>query len=70
MEEVSKETRINLIKKLGGAINYEFALNIAEPLVIELVLALDPENEIINEGQYKAHLDSIKLNNTASADRG
>jgi hypothetical protein len=52
MNEVSVQTRIKLIKKLGNAINNEYAMNITEPLVYELILALDPENEIKNDPGY------------------
>jgi hypothetical protein len=52
MNEVSVQTRIKLIKRLGNAINNEYAMNITEPLVYELVLALDPENEIKNDPGY------------------
>ena len=53
MNELSIETRIKIIKKLGGAINDQFAMNITEPLVYELVLALDPKNEIKNDEHFK-----------------
>ena len=45
MDELSIATRINIMKTLGTAINHQFASNITEPLVIELILALDPELE-------------------------
>jgi len=52
MTELSIETRIKIIIKLGVAINYQFGSNCTEPLVYELVLALDPDNEIKNDEQY------------------
>ncbi len=55
MTELSVETRIKIIKKLGTAINFEYGSNMTEGLVIELVLALDPENEIVNDEHYKAY---------------
>ena len=47
MTEISKETRIKIIKQLGQAINFQYASNITEPLVNELVLALS-EMERLN----------------------
>ena len=52
MSELSIEARIKIIKKLGIAINYQFAANCTEALVYELVLALDPDNEIKNDESY------------------
>jgi hypothetical protein len=37
MEEVSIETRIRLIQKIGNAINYQYAANVTDELVDELV---------------------------------
>jgi len=58
MTELSIETRIKIIKKLGMAINVQFQSNCTEELVIELVLALDPgkEAELMTEhyGKYMA----------------
>lgn len=48
MTEVSQQTRANIIIKLGGAINKEYAMNITEPLVYELVSQLDPNNPILS----------------------
>lgn len=45
MDELSIETRISIMKKLGWAINHQYASNCTEELVIELILALDPEKE-------------------------
>lgn len=52
MEEVSKETRAKIIIKLGRAINDEYAMNITEGLVFELVSILDPDNEILTDEHY------------------
>lgn len=52
MEEVSKETRAKIIIKLGRAINDEYAMNITEGLVFELVSILDPNNEILTDEHY------------------
>ena len=40
MNEVSKEVRINIIRKLGRAINDQYSMNITEELVEELVKSL------------------------------
>lgn len=45
MDELSIETRISIMKKLGTAINYQYTANCTEELIIELILALDPEKE-------------------------
>lgn len=45
MSELSIETRIKVIKKLGCAINYQFASNCTDELVVELCLALNPGRE-------------------------
>lgn len=52
MEEVSKETRAKIIIKLGRAINDQYAMNITEGLVFELVSILDPNNEILSDEHY------------------
>lgn len=52
MEEVAPKTRVSLIIKLGDAINYEFAGNITEPVVYELVKILDPENDVLKNERY------------------
>jgi hypothetical protein len=56
MNEISVPTRVSIIKKLGHAINNQFGNNITEPLVYELVLSLDPNNEIRNNTQYTIYL--------------
>ena len=53
MTELSVEARIRIIKVLGKAINYQFSANATEPLVVELVLALDPDNNILDDAHYK-----------------
>lgn len=45
MSELSIETRISIMKKLGAAINRQYGSNLTEELIIELILALDPERE-------------------------
>jgi len=53
MDEIQKETRIKVIKQLGRAINQEYGSNITEEIVVELVLLLDPSNDIKNDDHYK-----------------
>lgn len=55
MEEVSKETRAKIIIKLGRAINDQYAMNITECLVFELVSILDPDNSILTDNHYLRH---------------
>ena len=52
MTEVSIETRIRIIKRLGTAINHEYGANFTEALVYELVLALDPNDPIKDDKHY------------------
>jgi hypothetical protein len=56
MEEVKPKTRASIIIKLGKAINDQYATNITEPLVYELVKQLDPDNEEIKSQYYTRHL--------------
>ena len=58
MSELSVETRIKIIKKLGIAINNQLGSNITEPLVVELVLALDPESSIMDDGHYRFFINN------------
>ena len=53
MNEISIATRIKIIKQLGSALNNQLGGNYTEGLVYELVLALDPENEIRGDQHYK-----------------
>lgn len=56
MNEVDPKTRAKIIIQLGRAINAQYAMNITEPLVYELVKQLDPDNEIIQDEFYTRHL--------------
>ena len=53
MTEISVETRVRLLIKLGDAINYELGSNITEPVVYELVKILDPNNKQVETDRYK-----------------
>ena len=53
MNDLSVETRVRIIIKLGQLINNQFGSNLTEPIVFELVRILDPENEILNTPHYK-----------------
>lgn len=59
MTELSITTRIKIIKALGYAINNEMAMSITDDLVVELILALDPElePELRNSNRYKHVFD-------------
>ena len=52
MSELTIETRIKIIKKLGTAINNQLAGNFTEALVYELVLSLNPDDEIKSDDHY------------------
>lgn len=56
MNELSIQTRVRIMKQLGVAINHEFAANVTEAVVYELVIALDPSNSIKDDEQYKRYL--------------
>lgn len=56
MEELTVATRIAIIKQLGGIINHQFASNLTEKIVVELVTALDPSNPIREDEHYKPFL--------------
>jgi len=60
MTEVSNKVRANIIVKLGRAINTEYAMNITEPLVEELVYQLDAEHEIFKNELIEG-ADSSKI---------
>lgn len=52
MEEVTANTRTEIIIKLGNAINNSFSMNVTEPLVYELVKILDPNHAILTQQRY------------------
>ena len=54
MDEISKKQRANVIIQLGHAINAQYAMNLTEGLVYELVSILDPDNEIMKDEFYKS----------------
>lgn len=52
MSEIPPITRAQVIVELGSVINAQFASNITEPLVYELVKILDPNNKILSKPEY------------------
>ncbi len=52
MTELPVETRINIIIKLGNAVNHEYSMNLTEPIVLELVKALDSNHSITKNEHY------------------
>lgn len=52
MNEIEPKIRAKIIIKLGNCINYQYAANITEGLVFELVSLLDPDNEILTNERY------------------
>ena len=57
MNEIDSKTRIKILKQLGHAINFQHGMNITEPLVYELVIALDPNNQILNDKHYTQYIN-------------
>ena len=57
MKEVSDKVKANIIVKLGIAINDQYAMNITQPLVAELVYQLDAEHEIFKNEMYLKHVN-------------
>ena len=43
MTELSVGVRISLIKRLGDMVNYQYASNVSEPLVEELISILNSQ---------------------------
>ena len=52
MDDLSIQTRVRLLKKLGIAINDQMGMNITEPIVYELVRILDKDNPLLREAHY------------------
>lgn len=52
MNEIDPKIRSRIIIKLGKAINDQMGMNIAEPIVYELVKLLDSENDILSDEHY------------------
>lgn len=61
MQELQKKTRAEIIIKLGQSINHEYAMNLTEPIVAELVYLLDPENEIFKNEAYSNHVKKSNI---------
>jgi len=56
--EISAEARIRILKKLGRLINHQYGSNVTEEIIVELVLQLDPNNDILNDEHYKNYVKS------------
>jgi len=54
--ELPSKVRINIILKLGRAINNNYGMNITEELVYELVKTLDPKHPILDDEHYLRHV--------------
>ncbi len=57
MTELNTKTRVKIIKKLGEVINYDYGANVTEPIVYELVLALEPDDCIKTDEIDLRHLN-------------
>lgn len=56
MTEIAPKTRAKIIIQLGSCINGQFASNVTEGLVYELVKTLDPDNLILKSEHYLRHV--------------
>ncbi len=52
MDEIDSKTRAKVIIKLGAVINHQYASNVTEPLVYELVKILDPKSKIFKDENF------------------
>ena len=52
MTEISAQTRVKVLIKLGNLINYQYGANVTEPLIYELVKLLDPKNKEIEKYEH------------------
>lgn len=60
MVEIDPKVRAKIIIQLGGAINSQYASNITEGLVYELVKTLDKDNPILNDPHYLLFVSTEK----------
>lgn len=56
MNEISAKTRADLIIKLGVAINHQYASNLTEPVVCELVQLICPDHPVLTTEHYKRYM--------------
>lgn len=52
MDVIPKKQRVDVIIKLGRAINNQYGMSLTEPLVYELVKILDPQNELLQDEEF------------------
>lgn len=64
MDEVSKAVRVNIIIKLGEIINHQYASNITEPLVFELVNLLDPKHPQLRGTNFRRLAGQLTIGTT------
>lgn len=57
MTEISVEVRCRLIIQVGQLINHQYASNVTEPLVHELLMLLDPQHFLLKDAQEKPELE-------------
>jgi len=53
MTEISPSIRANLLFKMGELINYQFASNVTEPVIFELVSILDPKHPMLSDERFR-----------------
>lgn len=61
MDDIKIDTRINLLIKVGDLINYKYASNVTEPVVIELIKLLNPDYDFSKHGNLKMFLEIDSL---------
>lgn len=57
MQNISDEVKCRLLIKMGRLINHQYAANITEYIVYELVMLLDPDHEIKDDPHFKFIID-------------
>ena len=53
MNEISEKARVKIILQLGELINKQYAANITQPIVYELVILLDPFNKEVKSKEFQ-----------------
>jgi hypothetical protein len=65
MDEIKVETRIKLLIKIGELINFKYASNVTEPLIIELIMLLDENFNFSKYANLQMFIDMEKNNGRA-----
>ena len=57
MTEISVSARIRLLKKVGHLVNYQYSSNVTEPIIIELIMILDPNYDFSKDDHLKNFIE-------------